>query len=46
MPLSTVLNEVKPDKVTKITVTGGGIDYLYHFPKNFVGTLRIKNGKV
>ena len=40
MPLSTVLAEVLPDKVTALP----GGDFLYHFPKNFVGTLRIKNG--
>ena len=37
MPLSTVLGEVRPDSVTKLPDG----DFLYHFPKNFVGTLRI-----
>ena len=37
MPLSTVLDEVLPDSVTKLPDG----DFLYHFPKNFVGTLRI-----
>ena len=37
MPLSTVLGEVQPDSVTKLEDG----DFLYHFPKNFVGTLRI-----
>ena len=37
MPLSTVLGEVLPDSVTKLPDG----DFLYHFPKNFVGTLRI-----
>ncbi len=37
MPLSTVLDEVLPDSVTKLPDG----DFLYHFPKNFVGTLRV-----
>lgn len=38
MPLSTVLEEVKPSSVIK-TADGG---YLYTFPKNFVGTVQFQ----
>jgi hypothetical protein len=38
MPVSTVLEEVAPDSVRHLE----NGDYLYHFPKNFVGTLRVK----
>jgi hypothetical protein len=38
MPLSIVLNEVKPISVS--TTTDGG--FLYQFPKNFVGTIRVQ----
>jgi hypothetical protein len=37
MPLSTVLEEVKPTSVVK-TADGG---FLYTFPKNFVGTIKL-----
>jgi hypothetical protein len=37
MPISTVLNEVKPTAVRKLP----GGDYLYTFPKNFVGTVKV-----
>ena len=38
MPLSAVLGEVRPLKVQKV----GPADWLYTFPKNFVGTVRLK----
>eukprot|EP01052_Picozoa_sp_SAG31_P006639 SAG31_NODE_307_length_17957_cov_5.236645_11_plen_181_part_00 len=38
MPLSTVLEEVQPVSVIK-TADGG---FLYTFPKNFVGTIRVQ----
>jgi hypothetical protein len=41
MPLSTVLEEVVPDSVQRLP----GGDFLYRFPKNFVGTLRVKTGR-
>eukprot|EP01052_Picozoa_sp_SAG31_P065495 SAG31_NODE_24323_length_484_cov_0.896104_1_plen_127_part_10 len=37
MPLSTVINEVHP---TKVTALGNGA-FLYKFPRNFVGTVKI-----
>ena len=38
MPLSTVLNEVKPVLVEALS----NGNFLYTFPKNFVGTIRVK----
>jgi hypothetical protein len=38
MPLSTVLNQVQPVMVEELTDGG----FLYTFPKNFVGTIRVK----
>ena len=47
MPLSAVLGEVKPVKVERVpsadpAATPGMFDYLYTFPKNFVGTVKVK----
>jgi hypothetical protein len=38
MPISAVLEEVAPNSVQRLE----NGDYLYRFPKNFVGTLRVK----
>ena len=37
MPVSAVLGEVRPVKVEKV----GDLGFLYTFPKNFVGTVRV-----